>query len=109
AILLQLFELTAKHSLYSGVAFHHPHASSGPTKDEVRIEALSGHRVITGARCVIDCQNNLRNRRRCHRFYKLRTGTDDSRVFGLWSNHESGNILNKQQRRLMTVAGLNEV
>ena len=42
-------------------------------------------------------------------FYKLSAGTNYPRVLRIRADHESGNILHEQQRRLMSVAGLNEV
>ena len=40
------FELATENSLNRGFAFHHSHSSGWPTKNEVRIKALTGHRVI---------------------------------------------------------------
>src|SRR5262249_52878450 len=91
------------------VAFHNAHASGGPAKDEIRIEALTRHCVVTRSRRVIHCQNNLRNSRSRHRFDKLSPGTNDPGVLSVRSDHESGDILHEQQRRLMPVAGLDEV
>jgi hypothetical protein len=58
---------------------------------------------------VIDRQHNLGDHRSRHRFYKPRAGTNNPRVLGLWSNHETRDILDKEQRRLVTVAGIDKV
>src|SRR5207248_9978641 len=70
--LLQLLQLRSEHSLHSRVAFHHSHSSCRPTEDEVRIEALACHSVIARARCVIDCQDNLRHNCCRHSFNETR-------------------------------------
>src|SRR5690606_23554628 len=47
--LLQLLELRAEERHDRALAFHHAHPPRGPSEDEIRIEALSGHGVVAGA------------------------------------------------------------
>src|SRR6185437_6237968 len=58
---------------------------------------------------MIDCQDYLWNSCRRHGLDELCSRADDPGVLRVWSNHEPGNILHKQQRRLMTITGLNEI
>ena len=58
---------------------------------------------------MVHCQHDLGNQSRCHCFDKARARANDSGVFRFGSNHETGNILDKKQRRLTSVAGFDEV
>src|SRR4029453_16278662 len=44
-----------------------------------------------------------------HRFNEARPGANDAGLLGLNSHHEAGDILHKEQRSSMTIAGLYEV
>src|SRR5687768_10920389 len=107
--LRQLVQLSSEYRLDCGVAFHDTHSSGRPTEDEIRIEALPSHRVVAGAGGMIDCQNYLWHHCRRHRFHKARARTNDPGMLGFRSNHKSGDVLKKQKRRLMAVAGLYKV
>src|SRR5689334_7700201 len=57
----QLLEFRAVYRLHRGISFHDADAGSRPAKGEIRIEALPGHGVVTGAARVIQSQNDLRH------------------------------------------------
>src|SRR5262245_24401976 len=97
------------YCLNSRLALHHRHAARRPTEDEVGIEALGGHGVISSARRVIHGQHDLRDPRRRHRFDEARAGPNDSFVLGLWSHHETRDVLNEQQRNALAVAAIDEI
>ena len=109
SLALQLLQLRAEYSLHSRVAFHHAHPSGRPTENKIWIKPLPCHRVVTRARCVVDGQHNLRHDGCRHRFNKMRARSDDAGMLCFRSDHEARNILNKEERRLMTIAGLYEV
>src|SRR5688572_13981225 len=61
ASLLQLIKLTSEYSLHCRVAFHNSHSARRPSVDEIRIEALSSHGVVTSARSMVCRQDYFRN------------------------------------------------
>src|SRR5690242_18732654 len=46
---LKLLEIRAVHGLNCCIAFHYADAGGRPTEGEIRIESLTGHRVVSGS------------------------------------------------------------
>ena len=70
----------------------------GQPKVKFGIEALAGHRVISRAARVIDCQDDFGHRRAGHGFHHLGARADDAFALRLHAHHESGDILEINQR-----------
>src|SRR6266511_3410067 len=58
---------------------------------------------------MVDGQHDFRDGRGGHRFDEARPRANYARLFGLDADHETGNVLNKEQRRSVAVAGLDEI
>src|SRR5580765_667356 len=58
---------------------------------------------------MIDRQDDFRHGGRGHGFDETRTRANDAGMFSLSAHHESGHVLDKKQRRAMTIASLNKV
>ncbi len=91
-----------------GFALHHAHAAGWPREDEIRIEPLPRHRVVAGARGVVDRQDELGNGGRRHRLHPARARADDPRLLRLDADHEPGDILHKEERDALPVAPIDE-
>src|SRR6266568_7409038 len=97
------------YGLNRRLAFHHSHAASWPAENEIRIESLACHRVVSRAGGVIDGQHNFGNARRRHRFDEPRARANDSFLLGLGSDHEPRDILHEEKRDAEAVAPIDEV
>ena len=58
---------------------------------------------------MVDGEHELRDRRGGHRFDEARARANDARVLRLGPDHESGNILNEQQRHPFPVGVFDEI
>ncbi len=58
---------------------------------------------------MVQRKDDLRDERRGHGFHELRAGANDAGVFSVRADHESGDILEEQQRRAVAAARLDEV
>src|SRR5689334_20779969 len=108
AALLGVFDCRAVHGLNRRLSLHHTHSPGGPTEDEIGIETLAGHGVVAGAGRVIHGQYELGHARRRHRFDESGARTNDPLVLRFGANHESGDVLNEQQRNSLAIAALDE-
>src|SRR5205085_9685951 len=54
-------------------------------------------------------QDDLRHRGRGHRFNEARARANDATVLRLRADHETGDILNEDERRALPIAHVNEV
>ncbi len=84
------------HGHHGRLAFHHCHATGRPGQDEVRVESLARHRVVSGAGGMVDSQDELRHHRRGHCLDEMCAGANDAFVFCFGADHESADILDEK-------------
>src|SRR5689334_4473330 len=109
AFLLGGVESWTMYRLDRRFPLHHRHAAGGPAENEVGVEALTCHRVVPGARGVIDGEDDLRHARSCHRLDETSTGTDDALLLFFRADHEARHILHEEERNAGAIAPVDEV
>ena len=109
SLALKFFEFGTEQGHHCRLAFHHSHSACWPRENEIEVKALTGHRVVAGARSVIDCQHELWNRCSGHRFNEASAGSNNSRVFCFRANHETRYVLQEKKRSLVSITGFDKV
>src|SRR5262249_52564785 len=108
-VLFYFINLAQKWRHHRRFAFHYGHPPGRQGEDEIGVEALTGHGVISGAAGMVDGQHYFRDGRGGHRFDEARARANYALLFGLDADHETGNVLNKERRRSVAVAGFDEI
>src|SRR5229473_606368 len=103
------FDFHGKEGLHGGIAFHDADAGGGPTEREVGIEALAGHSVVAGAAGVIDGEDDLGDGGGGHGLDHLGAGADDAFALDFDAHHETGDVLEVDQRQAEALGGFDEV
>ena len=105
-------ELLLGHGLHHAcrlLAAHHGGAAVGPGEDEARVVGAAAHAVVAGAETAADHDRDLRHGRVGHRLYHLGAVLHDAAALGVGADHESGRILQIDDRRPLLAAELEEL
>ena len=107
---LQLFGLGDDTQHFAGLrAAHHRRAAVGPGEDKAWVQAASAHRIIAGAVGAADDDGEFRHAGVGHRLNHLCAVLDHPLLFGLGADHETGGVVQEQQRRAALVTQLDKL
>ena len=88
---------------------HHGDAVVGPAEDEARVVGPAGHAVVAGAVGGAHHERDHRDAAVAHGVDELRTVLDDAALLVAGADHESGDVLQEQDRHVHPVAQLDEL
>ena len=107
---LELLGLGDNAQHFAGLcAAHHRGAAVGPGEDKARVQAAAAHRVVASTVGATDHDSEFRHTGVGHCLDHLRTVFDHPLLFRLGAHHETGGVVQKQQRRAALVAQLDKL
>jgi hypothetical protein len=90
-------------------AAHHRNARVGPCEHEARPIRAPAHRIVAGTVAAADDERDLRHVGVGDRHHHLRAVPRDAAGFRVATDHETGDVLEEQQRRAALAGEFDEV
>src|SRR5690606_12171618 len=98
----------AQHLAGLGAA-HYRGAAVGPGEDEARVQTTAAHGIVAGAVGATDDDGQLRHGAVGDGLDQLGTVLDHAVLLGLGADHETGGVVEEQDRRVALLAQLDEL
>ena len=83
---------------------HHRVLGIGPREDQRGIVGLAAQRVVAGTERAADYDREFRHNRIAHHIHKLRPGTNNAGLLGLFADHEALHVLEEYERNACLIA-----
>src|SRR5438046_8780352 len=104
ALTLELFQLDLHERSGCGIAAHHRVARRGPRKNKSWIIGFATHGVMTGPKAAPANHGNLGDHAVRNGVDHLRASADDAAPFGVFADHESVDVMKKNERDAVLIA-----